>query len=349
MKSKVSISLVLTLALAVVDWSLSNCQGIAATPTPILAKEANPIKDEILLSKLVCPERGRPCYDDARSPSSGISIISPTRGLLLASDNQPMLSWTEVSGATSYSVRVEDSGKTLWYEKVENRTEIPYPEEQPPLEPDKDYELIVETIVGDDIKSGRQRFRLLSQLESQDVQAEAEAISTNPELTADEKALKIAELYQEKDLLTEAIASLNSALKNQSGSISIYQMLGDLYREAGIPTLAESPYQQALNRATTLNDTNAQAEAQVGLARVNVTKMNWEQAISWLEAAHKNYETLNNQELATQVTQFLGEVYEKSGNLDKAIYWYQQARNGYEELGDTERLEYVEKQLRYLE
>ncbi|NER50693.1 MAG: DUF928 domain-containing protein [Symploca sp. SIO1A3] len=346
--TKVSISLVLTLALAVVDWSLSNCQGIAATP-PILAKEANPTGDETVPSKPVCPEPGRPCYDPARSPSSGISIISPTRGLLLASNNQPMLSWTAVPGATSYSVRVEHSGKALWDQTIENRTEIPYPEDKPPLEPNKYYELIVETIVEDEREIGRQRFRLLSQPETEDVQAEAKAISTNLELTADEKALKIAKLYQEDELFTDAIATLKSVLKNHSGSISIYQMLGDLYMKVGLPPLAESPYQQALNLATNLDDTNAQAEAQVGLGKLNVANLNWEQAISWLEAARGSYETLSNQELATQVMELLGEVYEKSGNRDRAIYWYQQAKTGYKALGNTERLNYVERRLRNLQ
>jgi tetratricopeptide (TPR) repeat protein len=259
-----------------------------------------------------------------------------------------MLSWSAVPGATSYSVRVEHSGKTFWDTTVEGRTEIPYPEDKPFLEPDKDYDLIVETVVGNDRKIGSLRFRLLSQPETQRVQAEAQAISTNTELATDEKALKIAELYQTNELLTEAIESLQSAVKNQSGSVPIYQLLGDLYIEVGLPSLAEAPYQQALNLATTLNDTNAQAEAQVGLGYVNVANRAWEQAISWLEAAYASYETLKNRELTTQVAQFLGEVYERSGNRDQAINWYQQTKTGYEALGDTERLNYVERQLRNL-
>ncbi len=356
MKPKEKIFLVLTLPLAFVNWVDINTPVIrlttisrlyAATPTPILTKETNTIRNKLLLSKIVCPPKS-PCYDDGRSSVSAISIISPSRGVLLANNKTPMLSWSAVPGATSYSVRMEHSGKTLWDKPVENRTEIPYPKDKPPLEPDKDYDLIVETIVGNDRKLGSLRFRLLSQLETQRVQAEAQAISTNTELTADEKALKIAELYQKNDLLTEAIESLKSAVKNQSSSVPIYQMLGDLYWQVGLPTLAESPYQQALNLATTLNDTNAQAEAQVGLGRVNVANRNWEQAISWLEAAHASYETLKNRELATQVIEFFGEVYNKSGNRDKAIYWYQQAKTGYEALGDTERLNKVERLLRNL-
>ncbi len=126
-------------------------------------------------------------------------------------------------------------------------------------------------------------------------------------------------------------------------------MLGDLYRDVELPSFAETPYQQALNLAINRDDINAQAEAQVGLARVNVANLNWEQAVSWLEAARGSYETLNNQELATQVMQFLGEEYDKSGNREQAIYWYQQAKTGYEALGETERLEYVERRLRNLQ
>ncbi len=199
MKPKKKIFSFLPLPLAFVNWVSINTPVIhltaisrlyTATPTPILVKEANSIEEELLVSKIICPPEGGPCYDNGRSSVSAISIISPSRGLLLASDNQPMLSWTAVSGATSYSVRVEYSGKTLWDKMLENLTEIPYPEDQLPLEPDKSYELIVETNVEDERKIGRRIFRLLSQAETQDVQAEAQAISSNPELTAEEKTLE---------------------------------------------------------------------------------------------------------------------------------------------------------------
>jgi tetratricopeptide (TPR) repeat protein len=239
-------------------------------------------------------------------------------------------------------VRVERSKQQLWEQIVENRTEIPFPAGELTLEPDKDYELIVES---DNRKSGSVRFRLLAEAKAQQVRAEAGEIAANAKLSAEEKALKLAEVYRENDLFTEAIETLAGAVKNGSRSVPVHLMLGDLYLNVKLPILAEDTYQQALTLAT--SDPEAQAEAQVGLGWASVELKNWERAISSLQAAYAIYERLKKPD-APHAAQFLGQVYERSGNRDEAIAWYQKAKAGYEAFGDKPRQENVEEMLRNL-
>ncbi|NEP40785.1 MAG: tetratricopeptide repeat protein [Okeania sp. SIO2H7] len=302
-------------------------------------------KSSILLAKTICPENGDPCYEEGdRGSSISIQIIGPTVGNLLPTNNRPNLSWEPEAGAESYFVSITDfSGIILELETGD--TQIIYPEDKPPLEPDKDYTLTVETLIGDTAKSGEVNFRLLGEEEAEKIEAAAAEIRNQNNLTAEEKVVKIAEMYEDKRLYSEAIALLNNSLNEGKVSPEIYQTLGKVYREAGLSFLAETPYQEALELA---EDKNAIAEAQVGLARVNISLENWEEAISWLEKARANYREINNRELAAQLAQFLGEVLVEKGDRPQAINWYRQAAEEYENLGELERLNYVEEILERL-
>jgi tetratricopeptide (TPR) repeat protein len=293
-----------------------------------------------LLAKIVCPKKG-PCYNDGRGGFTGINIISPCKGAILKV-SELKLSWSPVPDARSYSVRVERSNKQLWEKIVENRTEIPFPAGELTLEPEKDYELIVES---DNRKSGSVRFRLIAEAKAQQVRAEAGEIAANAKLSADEKAIKLAEVYSKNELLTEAIETLAGAVKNGSRSVPVHQMLGDLYLNVKLPILAEAAYQQALTLAT--SDPEAQAAAQFGLGWASMASQNWELAISSLQEAYAIYERLKKPD-APQAAQLLAEAYERSGNRDEAIAWYQKAKAGYEDLGDKPRQENVEEMLRNL-
>ncbi|WP_017716415.1 tetratricopeptide repeat protein [Kamptonema formosum] len=332
--------LVLTLPLIGVSGGGAHQGASAVTQLVTQAGGAMDAGGNFLLAKSVCPPK-QPCIQDGRGGSTGINIISPCGGSILKV-SELKLSWSAVPGAKSYSVRVERSKQPLWEKIVENRTEIPFPAGELTLEPDKDYELIVES---DNRKSGSVRFRMLAEDKAQQVRAEASEIAANTKLSADDKAIKLAEVYRENELFTEAIETLAGAVKNGSRSVPVHLMLGELYLKVKLPGLAEAPYQQALTLAT--SDTEAQAKAQVGLGRASVALQNWERAISSLQAAYAIYERLKKPD-APQVAQLLGEVYERSGNRDEAIVWYQKAKAGYEALGDKLRQENVEEMLRNL-
>ena len=349
MKYGVSAFLVVTSLASSVNWG-SVDHGVTRLMVIAPVQTTNPIlnTEERLIAKSrppICP-RGRACFPPPRNPSTEIYIISPCRGSLLSNNSKPILSWSAVPGATRYSVSVQLSGQPVWSQIVEERTEIPFPASVS-LELDKDYELIVEAMVGNERKRGSVTFRLLDSTSAQQVEKETGAIAANTHLPA-ERAIKLAELYKQNELFTEAIAVLNS-VKNENRTLSIYQMLGDLYLEnARLPSLAEEPYKQAIVLAKNLNDMNAQAEAQVGLGTVYYYLNNSERAIDYLKAARASYETIKNPELAAQLAQFLGQVYEGVSNRDEAIRWYQIAEAEYKALGDTQRLNFVEENLRRL-
>ena len=306
-------------------------------------------KSSILLAKTICPENGDPCYEEGdRGSSISIQIIGPTVGNLLPTNNRPNLSWQPEAGAESYFVSIANfSGIILELETGD--TQIIYPQDKPPLEPNKDYTLTVETLIGNTAKSGEVNFRLLGEEEAEKVEAAAAEIRNQNNLTAEEKVVQIAEMYEGRRLYSEAIALLNNSLNEGKISPEIYQTLGKVYREAGLSFLAETPYQKGMELAINLEDKNAIAEAQVGLARVNISLENWQEAISLLEKARANYREINNRELAAaQLAQFLGEVLVEKGDRPQAIKWYRQAAEEYENLRESERLNYVEEILERL-
>jgi tetratricopeptide (TPR) repeat protein len=305
-------------------------------------------RSSILLAELICPENGDPCYEEgSRSSSISIQIISPTVGNLLPTNNRPNFSWQPETGAGNYFISIADFSGIIWDMETAD-TQITYPEDKPPLEPNKDYVLTVETLINNTSKSGEVNFRLLGEEEAEKVESAAAEVRNQNNLTAEEKVVKIAEIYEDKRLYTEAIALLNNSLNEGKISPEIYQTLGNVYREAGLSFLAESPYQTALELATNLEDKNAIAEAQVGVARVKISENNFDEAISLLEKARANYREINNRELAAQLAQFLGEVWVKKGDTPQAINWYRQAAEEYEKLGDSERLNYVKEMLERL-
>jgi tetratricopeptide (TPR) repeat protein len=342
MKNKISLLLGLAFILSLGEWIGVEGGAIASTQPRMN------IHSSFLLAKIICPPE-KPCYDDGRGSLSEINIISPRRGALLSNNNRPNISWFAVPNATSYSIRIENSKGVFW-DTTSKDPKISYPDDKPPLEPDKDYTLIVETIVNTDKLTGRANFRLLDLAHTQRIQTEAGKIIAKTQLTSDDKALELAKLDSkpENDLLTEAIEILNHAIKDGSHNVSIYQMLGDLYLQVKLPTLAETTYQQALDIATSLKNINAQAEAQIGLGEVNANLQNWQQAITFLNNARGSYQDLKDLESASQVAQFIGEMYENLHDNEQAIAWYKQAKSEYEMLGDIKQANYVEGRIKNL-
>lgn len=290
--------------------------------------------------KPICPERG-PCRPPRRSGLTDIRVITPPRGSLL--NPQPTLSWTPLADTQEYTVRLLRSGETVWELPNVRNTEIPYPATQSPLTPGINYELMVEA----DGKAGKSMFRLMTPSQAESVMVEVEEIRQQ-NLSADEMALQLAQVYQDYDLMTLAIQTLTEAIDTSSQSLEVYQSLGDLYNQLELPRVAESVYQESLDLASSRQDIAGLAQAQIGLARSFVAQEKLPQAVEVLTAAYSNYQQLNNAELTPQVAQFLGEVYEMDNNYEEARRWYQDAKAGYEAIGDEQRVETVEKAMQRL-
>jgi predicted negative regulator of RcsB-dependent stress response len=194
--------------------------------------------------------------EDSRIASDIPYIISPRNTAVL--NDKPTLRWNAVRGATAYTVRV--SGPGVDWERTVSTPEVVYPGE-PPLEPGGEYSLIIE--VNNRNASAKANFRRLEADEAQQVQAQAQQIP--PEWTKEAKALILADLYNQYDLIDEAIERLE-VLVNQGSQIpSVYYTLGNLYLQVGLTPVALERYLKAVELATKANDLAGQIAAQQGL------------------------------------------------------------------------------------
>ncbi len=134
----------------------------------------------------------------------------------------------------------------------------------------------------------------------QQVEAEIQALAQQ-QLSQEAQLLALADIYIREELLSEAIATLESLAKTKSKIIAVYQNLGDLYRYVGLNSLAESRYQQAIALATSSQDREGLAMAQAGLAEVKEMLGKRDQAVQLLRQAQTGFEALGDLERVTEL------------------------------------------------
>lgn len=257
-------------------------------------------------------------------------IITPRRTWLLTS--QPLIQWNAIPGANSYKVRVKGEGVD-WQTQAIN-TEIVYPGE-PPLQPGATYLVIIEANTGQSsqqeavkpLEEGRTLpfyedgkftawgFSVLSEEDAKEVQAGIKRITTFEfgGLPEETKTLAVADLYINNDLYTEAIAALETLVKQGSKAPGVYQLLGDLYGHTGLNLLAEARYLQAIELAKSVQDPEAEALARTGLAKVYTTTGNLEAATRQFQQAQAKYESLGDEQKASDIERNLSELAKKKG------------------------------------
>ncbi|MDJ0732836.1 MAG: hypothetical protein QNJ47_01925 [Nostocaceae cyanobacterium] len=295
------LKILIVLGLAIVYACLNFKKEANATQNTQFNESSNQacktLRREFLIArKIVCPSDGSPCYEVSRG--GGIRIITPPRGSLL--NNKPTFVWTRVANAKDYIVRLTDRRGILWEKPANGSTESSYPEEQNALQPGF-YTLNVKTSDLEENIEGEINFRILSKTDKEEVEKQVQSIYKQ-NLNFDEKVLKITQLYKAKDLIAEAIEILETAVKNNSQTGDIYQMLGDLYwKQVKYPQSAEKNYQQALKLAIETNDTKGQAEAQKGLAIVNAALKKNDEVMQNLQAASSNYQKIKSVECVESI------------------------------------------------
>ncbi len=229
-------------------------------------------------------------------------VISPRRTFVRS--DQVKLRWNPVDGASRYSVRlVRQRDKAVIWEQEVRGTEINYLG-NPSLELGEEYLLVIESNNGQssqlDEGANLSGFKLLSPDAMQQVKAEIQAIAQQ-QLSSSAKTLAVADIYIREELLSEAIATLESLAKTRSKIIAVYQNLGDLYRYVGLNLLAQSRYQQAISEATANQDVEGLAMAQAGLAEVQEMLGKRDQAIQLLRQAQTGFEALGDSERVTEL------------------------------------------------
>jgi hypothetical protein len=260
----------------------------------------------------ICPNGFRNASDPAIPYT-----ISPRDTLLL--NKQPTLRWYAPNDADRFKVTVIGQGLS-WTKEVSrqeacqgNICKLVYPGDKP-LQPGISYKLVIETTdtnrSSEEIAEPGLGFQLIDDNKALEIQNTAKEIEQQI-LSAVEKALKLAELYNQNLLTSEAIAILE-ALPNDDKNALVYRQLGELYYSSRLPSEAEAYYEKAIAKAKAVGDESEVAAAQVGLGEVNWTLGKQPEARSLLEAAKAIYTQLGNADMVTYVDGLLGEIADNS-------------------------------------
>ncbi len=243
-----------------------------------------------------------------RAPNSTIPYIISPRDTALLND-QPILRWNAVPGATRYTVQVR--GGDLDWETETSGTEIVYPG-APPLKKGRRYRLIVVANNGassEEEEGVSLRFSVLDDQKAELVLAKVRELKQQ-RLTKEAEGLALAYLYRSHELNAEAIELLEGLVKQGSQITAVYQLLGDIYLQVGLSRLAKGRYLTALQLAKRSEDVEGQAVVQAGLGEADDALGNKNEAVRWLENAKAGYVALGDdlqlRELERRIDSLLG-------------------------------------------
>lgn len=238
-------------------------------------------------------EAGSPCqvtepvlfWDGARivnpmAPGQPIPfIISPRNTKIL--DEHPWLRWHD-TGANSYTVSIIEAGSAIWEQTGVTGSELLYPNDAPPLEPDVSY--LLEVVDEDSGASSGQDpavglgFQLLA---SEDAAAVIQTRDDIMALPLDEAAknFTLAVYYAGQGFYGDALAALNEAtLTQESPQLLLWR--GRVLTAVRLNEDAKAAYADAVALAETIGDIESQAQAETYLWRMTGDMSHFDTAIS---------------------------------------------------------------------
>ena len=238
-------------------------------------------------------------------------IISPRATLLLS--DKPILRWNDATGGKTFTVKVRGQGLN-WTNPVSragvcigNTCELVY--SGPPLQQEVSYKLVVETDTNRssaEETTGGLGFKLIDAAKATEVQTIARRIKQQ-DLSAQARAIALADLYGEYNLVAEAIASLEELVKNQKLA-SAYRRLGDLYLRIGLAREAEVQYLEAVKLPQEGIEIEELAAAKDGLSKVSLTLNRRNEAVRLLREALAGYEQLEDSQRVNELKERLREL-----------------------------------------
>lgn len=253
--------------------------------------------------------------DDTRGGSdpSVPYVISPRKTRVL--DGKPTIRWNAAPSATNYTVIVRASGFT-WKVTGVKGTEVIYAGE--PLKAKVSYSIVIEaegctsskcSSEDDDSQAGT-GFTLMDEAEAQRIQSEVKRLNKQ-DLSDEAKALVLADFYAEQNLMSDAIQTLETLVKQESKTAAVYRMLGEFYERVELSLLAKDWYGKALELAKTDEDVSSQAAVKTGLARIFWGLGSKELAVRYLKEAQRAYKGLEDAERVKELAVLLAEWQKK--------------------------------------
>ena len=282
MKRQISTSLVLGLRLLVLTLTLAGTNWNQTTMLLFAETIPNISEVNVLISQkeIICEPDG--CYEPPRGPIANSNtpyIISPFDETNLLND-KPSISWHAVPGAINYTVRLtEITGSGLdWERTVDNSSKLeldeikmPYPDDAPALQPGSKYKLIVEArsqTTQKPIEPGTAQFTMLSKEDIEQVREAVEKIDKS-NLSKEDKAFLMSDVYKDKKLNAEMREMLETLVREGSQKAKVYRLLGELYLQQGLIDFAKVRYETAVRLATNAQDSKELEAAQTGLNETN--------------------------------------------------------------------------------
>lgn len=256
--------------------------------------------------RMCCPPKGS-CYERTRGVNK-ITILMPINREFLDT-NKPTFVWHEDEQKNqTYKITLKRIGDNipLWQTET-TETTITYTKQLTEG-------LYTFTVERNNMKT-KIHFNIPSDKDMEEIQKEIQAIKTkypNPTLNIEQesqKTIEIAKFYYQEELITQAIQTLEEAIKNNTKTPQIYLELGSINRDL----------------------------------------RNWKQAINYLKEADKISQNTNEFFWSAQAEQFIAEIYSCGRNDKiKSIEWYQKAKETYQQLGKTEYVEAIENKIKQL-
>ncbi|MGJ3250911.1 MAG: tetratricopeptide repeat protein [Elainellaceae cyanobacterium] len=234
-------------------------------------------------------------------------VISPRKTQVLS--DTPLIQWNSVPNATEYTVRVLSPDGVIWEDSI-SETQIRYPG-IPALERGIRYAIEVRANTGtastDEGIPGL-AFSLVDEGIVQETTSEIASIAEQS-LSVETEAYILAQVYRNKDLFTEAIATIEALNQESIQSSASYRLLGDIYLQVRLNLHAKDAYLKALEVAEDNLNIEEQAESLFALGNIYMVLNNIQEAIKCLEEAQNLYFVLEGndsktgQEIADQLAE----------------------------------------------
>jgi tetratricopeptide (TPR) repeat protein len=191
-------------------------------------------------------------------------VITPRETDIIS--DRPQIRWNAVPGVVNYTVKIETDGFS-WTNQT-NQNKIIYSGDRP-LQPETRYWVTVTTDQG--LSSQQETevgFNVSDEQTKKTVLEAVEKIQKQP-LSSTERELVLAYLYRSYELYGDAINVLEDLVNQGNKEIIVYQLLGDIYLEVGLPQLAKNTYQKGLELAIKTQNIPAQTTIKKVLKQVN--------------------------------------------------------------------------------
>lgn len=210
-----------------------------------------------------------PCSNGSRTDckkfkgnqTSGPVLTSPYGRTLV--NRSPLLAWSPVSGATSYSVAV--TGKGVHWQRTVGGTTLTYPGDQPVMQWGHAYQITIIANQNDTpVTADQFAINLLPQSDVKEIEAILKQIKDLP-ISLDQRTYLTDNLFANDGLLTESIVTLEACVNAGSQSPLIYRTLGDRYLQAGDSDTARQRYETGNRFARMFRDIVEQAKTQARL------------------------------------------------------------------------------------